>query len=90
MKNKRLNLICGAVGAVILIATIWLFHPNDLGLEGSDVLLGDRPDLEALRANTQAAAEVFLTQHKAQLAGESGRKYAFALDYSKSSPLLSS
>jgi hypothetical protein len=89
MKIKRLGLFCGAVGVVILIAAIWLFHPNDLGLTGFDVLLGGRPEPEALRTNTKAAADLFLAQHKTQLMGESDKNYELALDYSKSSKIRS-
>src|SRR4051812_24860214 len=75
MKIKRLGLICGVAGVLILIPTIWLFHPNDLGLSGFDVLLGRGPELEVLRTNTKAAAEVFLTQHKTELISESHKQY---------------
>jgi hypothetical protein len=90
MKIKRLGLICGGgVGVVILIAAMWLFRSNDLGLTGIDILLGGRPELEAFRTNTKAAADVFLTQHKVQMVGESDKKYELALDYSKSSKIRS-
>ena len=89
MKIKRFGLICGALGVVISIPAIWLFHPNDLGLTGFDVLVGGRPELETLRSNTKAAADVFLTQHKTQLIGESDRTSELALDYSKTSKIRS-
>jgi len=89
IRIKRLGLICGALGVVILITAIWLFHPNDLGLTGFDVLLGGRPELKELRTNTKAAADAFIAQHKAQLTGESDKKYELALDYSKSSKIRS-
>lgn len=89
MKIKRLGLICGVAALVSLIPTIWLFHANDLGLSGFDVLLGGGPELEALRTNSKAAAEVFLTQHETELIGESDKKYELELDYSKSSKIRS-
>jgi hypothetical protein len=89
MKIKRFGLICGVAGLVILIPPIWLFYPNDLGLSGFDVLIGGRSEVEILRTNTKAAADLFLTQHKTQLMGESGNSFAGALDYSKSSKIRS-
>jgi len=89
VKIKRLGLICGITGLVFLIAAIWLFHPNDLGLAGFDILLGGWPDVEVLRTNTKAVADAFLAQRKADLLGESDDKYKLALDYSKSSKIRS-
>jgi hypothetical protein len=66
---------------------IWFLHTNDLGLTGLDVVLGGRPDVKALRANTKVAAEAFLNQRKADLIGEAGKKHELALDYSKSSEI---
>lgn len=89
MKIKRRGLIYGATGVIILIAAIWLFHPNDLGLTGFDALMGGRPEMETLRTNSEAAAAVFLTQHKKQMIGESYKKYELVLDYSKSAKIRS-
>jgi hypothetical protein len=87
MKIKQLGIICGAVGVVILIVAIWLFHPNELGLAEFDVLLGGHSEMEALRTNTKSAADAFLTQHKTQIAGEADKQYELALDYSKASKI---
>jgi hypothetical protein len=89
MKIKRLGLICGVAGVVILIPAIWLFHTNELGLSGFDVFLGGGRELESVRTNTKAAADVFLTQHKTELLGESHNKYELALDYSNFSKIRS-
>ncbi len=89
MKIKPPGLTYGAVGAVILIAAIWLFHSNDLGLTGFDVLMGGRSELEELRTNTKVAADFFLAQHKTLLVGESDKKSELALDYSQTSKIRS-
>jgi hypothetical protein len=89
MKIKRLWGIAAAGLLVAVIATICLFHANDLGLTEFDLAMGGHPKLDVLRTNIKAAADSFLTQRKSDLAGSSGGQDEFAVDYSKSSKIRS-
>ncbi|SPE53336.1 conserved exported hypothetical protein [Verrucomicrobia bacterium] len=89
MKIKRPSDIIGGVAlvgvAVAVAGALYLFHANDLGLTGFDMVMGGRPKMAALHANIRAAADSFLAQHKSELAVPSDEAYELAVDYSKSS-----
>lgn len=89
MKIRKPSRLLGGVVLVALalatVGTVYLFHTNDLGLTGFDVVMGGRPKMAALHANTRAAADSFLAQHKSELAAASDGPYELAVDFSKSS-----
>src|SRR4051812_32523278 len=91
MKTKRRLIITGYVAlaamAVAIGGMLYLFHTNDLGLTGFDAVVGGHPKMDVLRANTRMAAEVFLAQHKNDLADPSDGVIDLAVDYSKSSKI---
>jgi|SRR6267154_3914314 len=89
MKIKRLWVVAGGGLLVAVIGTLYLFHANDLGLTAFDLAMGGHPKLDVLRRNAKAAADSFLAQRKADLAGSSGEKDELVLDYSKSSKIRS-
>ena len=77
------------LGLVAVVTTIWLFHANNLGLTGFDLLIGRQLEMETIRANAKAAADSFLSRHKTDLIGENYANSELALDYSKSSQIRS-
>src|SRR5690349_4552837 len=91
MKTKSRLILAGYAALVVVVVAIggmlYLSHPNDLGLTGSDASLVGPPQMEALRANTRTAAEAFLARHKNDLAAPSDGVNDLAVDYSKSSKI---
>jgi len=89
MKINRLIIIIGGVAligvTIAAVGTLYLWHTNDLGLTGFDVVMGGHPKIDTLRKSATAAADSFLAQHKNELADPSDGAYELAVDYSKSS-----
>jgi hypothetical protein len=88
-KRRRLTIIGYAAVVIAVVGMFYLFHRNALGLAGFDFVVGGHPDMRMLRANTQAAADAFLSQHRNDLVNASAEPYEFAVDYSKSSRIRS-
>ena len=79
----------GAVAIMAISVVCYLVSANDLGLTGFDWVIGGRPKMDTLRANTKAIADSFLTLHKIELFDSSGNEYDLVVDYSKSSKIRS-
>lgn len=79
MRTKtRINLaiiLAGLVGCAWFVA--W---PNDLGLTRLDLLIGGRPDVEALRVDTKKVADAYLVQHHSDLSKLCGGPYELSVN----------
>jgi hypothetical protein len=72
--------------SIIVFAAFYFFHGNDLGLTGFDLTIGGYHNMDSLRTATQAAADAFLAEHRAELGDISDQ---LVVDYSKSSTIRS-
>jgi hypothetical protein len=84
-KSRWRILVVGilALISVVILGTVYLFLPNEIGLTRFDLFMGGRPSTRTLRANTLAVADSFLQTHTNLY----DNSYQPVVDYSKCSKI---